>query len=170
MAQTYGKGSHTGGGLRMNGKITNDMFTPELHMKMCKKIAQLTKVVYHLNTRNDEYEYEVLSIRNKHDLDLQKVIKDAEKRIDKYSSELGIFADESKNQILSAGKVKEKLCADLSEYKQAIYDKEQKLISAHEEEIVGYKRDVDKMREQFQERLLSFTEITKLMEANKKMH
>ena len=30
--------------------------TQELHNKMSKKVAQLTKVIYHLNTKNDEYE------------------------------------------------------------------------------------------------------------------
>ena len=28
---------------------------PDLHLKMSKKIAQLTKVIYHLNTRNEDF-------------------------------------------------------------------------------------------------------------------
>jgi hypothetical protein len=32
---------------------------PDLHMKMCKKVAQLTKVIMYLNTKNDEYEINV---------------------------------------------------------------------------------------------------------------
>ena len=28
----------------------------ELHHKMCKKVAQLTRVIFFLNTKNDEYE------------------------------------------------------------------------------------------------------------------
>ncbi len=35
------------------------MADPDLHMKMCKKVAQLTKVIFHLNTKNDEYEFNV---------------------------------------------------------------------------------------------------------------
>lgn len=27
----------------------------DLHHKMCKKVAQLTKVIFYLNTKNDEY-------------------------------------------------------------------------------------------------------------------
>lgn len=30
-----------------------DVF-PDLHHKMSKKIAQLTKVIYHLNTKNED--------------------------------------------------------------------------------------------------------------------
>ena len=40
----------------MANKVTmgasSDVF-PDLHHKMSKKIAQLTKVIYHLNTRNE---------------------------------------------------------------------------------------------------------------------
>jgi len=28
----------------------------DLHLKMCKKVAQLTRVIFFLNTKNDEYE------------------------------------------------------------------------------------------------------------------
>lgn len=28
----------------------------EVHHRMCKKVAQLTKVIFFLNTKNDEYE------------------------------------------------------------------------------------------------------------------
>jgi hypothetical protein len=31
------------------------MSDSELHHKMCKKVAQLTKVIFYLNTKNDEY-------------------------------------------------------------------------------------------------------------------
>ena len=43
----------------MTSKITlgasSDVF-PDLHHKMSKKIAQLTKVIYHLNTRNEDHQ------------------------------------------------------------------------------------------------------------------
>ncbi len=37
----------------------NEDLTPELHFKLCKKIAQLTKVVYHLHTKNEDHEAEI---------------------------------------------------------------------------------------------------------------
>ena len=43
----------------MANKITmgasSEVF-PDLHHKMSKKIAQLTKVIYHLNTRNEDHQ------------------------------------------------------------------------------------------------------------------
>ncbi|XP_031198036.1 protein FAM184B isoform X2 [Mastomys coucha] len=44
---------------------------PEMHVKMCKKIAQLTKVIYALNTRQDEVEANAESLREAHQEDLQ---------------------------------------------------------------------------------------------------
>lgn len=38
-----------------------DNFT-ELHHRMCKKVAQLTKVIFFLNTKNDEYESNLKSV------------------------------------------------------------------------------------------------------------
>jgi hypothetical protein len=35
---------------------------PDLHHKMSKKIAQLTKVIYHLNTKNEDHEYEIQAL------------------------------------------------------------------------------------------------------------
>ena len=34
----------------------------DLHHKMCKKVAQLTKVIFYLNTKNDEYEQNLRAI------------------------------------------------------------------------------------------------------------
>lgn len=39
-----------------------DVF-PDLHHKMSKKIAQLTKVIYHLNTKNEDRQARLLMIR-----------------------------------------------------------------------------------------------------------
>ncbi len=38
-----------------------DVF-PDLHHKMSKKIAQLTKVIYHLNTKNEDRQARVPSV------------------------------------------------------------------------------------------------------------
>ncbi|XP_074760666.1 protein FAM184B isoform X2 [Athene noctua] len=38
----------------------------EMHVKMCKKIAQLTKVIYALNTKNDEHEASIQALREAH--------------------------------------------------------------------------------------------------------
>ncbi len=47
----------------------------ELHHKMCKKVAQLTKVIFYLNTKNDEYESNLKSVVNAYESELDYTIK-----------------------------------------------------------------------------------------------
>jgi hypothetical protein len=39
-------------------KVVDDE-NANLHYQMCKKIAQLVKVIYHLNSTNEDHEYEI---------------------------------------------------------------------------------------------------------------
>ena len=48
----------------------------ELHHKMCKKVAQLTKVIFYLNTKNDEYESNLKSVVNAYESELDSTIRD----------------------------------------------------------------------------------------------
>ncbi|XP_053434053.1 protein FAM184B [Nycticebus coucang] len=51
---------------------------PEMHVKMCKKIAQLTKVIYALNTRQDEAEASVEALRDAHQEELRDAVAQAQ--------------------------------------------------------------------------------------------
>lgn len=51
--------------LNYNSSLTEMNDTPsELHHKMCKKVAQLTRVIFYLNTKNDEYESNLKAVVN----------------------------------------------------------------------------------------------------------
>lgn len=54
---------------------------PEMHVKMCKKIAQLTKVIYALNTRQDEVEASTESLREAHQEELQDTAAETRARL-----------------------------------------------------------------------------------------
>ena len=46
---------------------------PDMQHKMSKKIAQLTKVIYMLNTRNDEHQYELAAVSEAYEADIEQV-------------------------------------------------------------------------------------------------
>lgn len=50
----------------------------DLHHKMCKKVAQLTKVIFYLNTKNDDYESNLKAVVNAYELELDTVIKEVQ--------------------------------------------------------------------------------------------
>jgi hypothetical protein len=60
----------------------HDVF-PDLHHKMSKKIAQLTKVIYHLNTNNEDHSLEMDMLRTQHQSEMQQLISDTTTRIAK---------------------------------------------------------------------------------------
>uniref|UniRef100_A0A8C3QUQ6 Family with sequence similarity 184 member B n=1 Tax=Cyanoderma ruficeps TaxID=181631 RepID=A0A8C3QUQ6_9PASS len=56
-------------------------YNREMHMKMCKKIAQLTKVIYALNTKNDEHEDCIQALRETHEEEIQNILAETRKTI-----------------------------------------------------------------------------------------
>ena len=57
---------------------------PDLHHKMSKKIAQLTKVIYHLNTKNEDHQTELDVMSTNHQMEIQQILRDAASRISKF--------------------------------------------------------------------------------------
>ena len=45
----------------------------EMHYKMCKKIAQLAKVIYHLHTKNEDHEYELRDLAVAYEEQIEEV-------------------------------------------------------------------------------------------------
>lgn len=61
---------------------------PDIHHKMSKKIAQLTKVIYHLNTKNEDHQSEIDVIAANHQLEIQQILRDASAKIGKFKDVL----------------------------------------------------------------------------------
>ncbi|XP_027542213.1 protein FAM184B isoform X5 [Neopelma chrysocephalum] len=53
----------------------------DMHVKMCKKIAQLTKVIYALNTKNDEHEANIEALREAHEEEIQHILAETRETI-----------------------------------------------------------------------------------------
>ena len=45
----------------------------DLHYQMCKKIAQLAKVIYHLHAKNEDHEYEIKDISAAYEEQIEEV-------------------------------------------------------------------------------------------------
>jgi len=63
---------------------------PDVHHKMSKKIAQLTKVIYHLNTKNEDHEAEMQAMAEHHRYDVERILKDAAKKIGRFKEQLEV--------------------------------------------------------------------------------
>ena len=67
----------------MSANKSSDLF-PDLHNKMSKKIAQLTTVIYHLNTKNEDNQSEMDIMATNHQNEIQQILRDAATRIGKF--------------------------------------------------------------------------------------
>jgi Family with sequence similarity 184, A and B len=63
--------------------LSDEAFS-DLHQKMSKKIAQLTKVIYHLNTRNEDHQSELDAIGLNHESETRELMRDAANKIGKF--------------------------------------------------------------------------------------
>lgn len=64
------KGSVDKGDEDQSGLVSS-VVTPDMLYKLSKKIAQLTKVIYSLNTRNDDLEVDLDAVRSSYEEKLQ---------------------------------------------------------------------------------------------------
>ena len=63
----------------------SDVF-PDIHQKLCKKIAQLTKVIYHLNTQNEDHSYEMQALAIKHEVEIQNILSETALKFESFKS------------------------------------------------------------------------------------
>ena len=55
---------------------------------MSKKIAQLTKVIYHLNTKNEDHALELESLNAQHESEIDQILRDAADKINRFKEQI----------------------------------------------------------------------------------
>nr|CCC92950.1 unnamed protein product [Trypanosoma congolense IL3000] len=62
--------------------MSSEQTDGDMHFKMCKKIAQLTKVIYHLNTKTEDNDMRLSDLRERHDMEVAQLRDDANRRVE----------------------------------------------------------------------------------------
>ncbi|XP_034544025.1 protein FAM184B isoform X2 [Notolabrus celidotus] len=73
-AQPPGPGSAVNGTAADFQNIEQELYDYQMHSKMCKKIAQLTKVIYSLNMKNEEQEAALQALSHAHHEELHRIL------------------------------------------------------------------------------------------------
>lgn len=138
---------------------------PDLHHKMSKKIAQLTKVIYHLNTKNEDHAVEVEQIQANHAQEIQQILRDATNRIAKFKENI-----ENKQQAAAQDKLiaslqkkydsdKANAQQELSVLRQKHIERENKIANEFASKYTNLQKDIDEMNAKFIEKLQSLETI-----------
>jgi hypothetical protein len=155
----------------------------ETHHKMSKKIAQLTKVIFHLHSKNEEHLQFSTSLTNTHEKEMEIILKEANEIIVKQKKEINKAKENSK----LADKIKALENDHLQErkesqlefevYKQAMQEKEAHLEKQYRSKTEEMKVNLQEMKRKFDERcnefkqqLLEFKNNNEAIEQLKKAH
>uniref|UniRef100_A0A671SSD5 Protein FAM184A-like n=1 Tax=Sinocyclocheilus anshuiensis TaxID=1608454 RepID=A0A671SSD5_9TELE len=141
---------------------------------MSKKIAQLTKVIYALNTKNDEHEDAIKSLKEAHDEEVQHILTEAREKILHYKSKIGDEAD-LKRRLQSLEEsvelhehMKRQALAEFEMYRQRVEDTQLCTEAQHTQRVVSMSREVEDMRHEFDEKLRSFSQMQAQFEQEKR--
>lgn len=98
----------------------------EIHNRMSKKIAQLTKVIYGLHIRNEENKSFRQALTKAHDKEIDTILKDANRIVGRYKEALEKQKDQSdiKEKFNELEKEKSDSQNKFSEYKQQAVENE----------------------------------------------
>ncbi|XP_038575631.1 protein FAM184A-like isoform X4 [Micropterus salmoides] len=156
-----------------DGSLTLE-YSQDLHLKMSKKIAQLTKVIYALNTKNDEHEEEIESLKDAHEDEVQHIVTETRDKIMQYKSKMADEAD-LRRRLASLEEsvelhehMKRQALAEFEMYRQRMEDSQLCTEAQHTQRVVSMSREVEEMRRDFEEKLRAFSQAQAQFEADKR--
>lgn len=144
---------------------------PDLHHKMSKKIAQLTKVIYHLNTKNEEHTDDLSALSDAYETEIDGILKDAYTKVNKFKEKLEErksveqqqqAVDEFKKQ---HEREKAEALAALEEYKKQAKEQEKKTVKEFEKRLNNAAEAYEQTRLDFKKRIEEFNATVKKLEA-----
>ncbi|XP_053736205.1 protein FAM184A isoform X2 [Synchiropus splendidus] len=150
-------------------------YSQDLHLKMSKKIAQLTKVIYALNTKNDEHEAAIATLKEAHEEEVQQILSETREKILQYKSKISDEMD-LKRRIQSLEesmelheRMKRQALAEFESYRQRVEDMQLCTEAQHTQRVVSMSREVEEMRRSFEDKLRTFSQAQTQFEQEKKV-
>jgi hypothetical protein len=176
------------------GPTPHEVF-PDLHHKMSKKIAQLTKVIiilsplfpghlltflpsflpsfqviYHLNSRNEDRQYELEEVHSSHQRELQDILQDAATKISRFKEQLdtkrgeAATAREVEHLRVKHEKERAEALEQLRLLKRQAADREDALGDEYARRVDDMEEEVSTMKQAFAESAAQFSERSAALE------
>ena len=135
---------------------------PDLHHKMSKKIAQLTKVIFHLNTKCDEAGLYHQAQAEAYEKEIERIVKEANNIISRQKEVLEKSKQGGDLQAMVASiqsqydEAKNKAQTDLAIVKSRSEERENQIKKDAKEQIDYLKREVMDIKATFQKQIAQF--------------
>lgn len=157
--------------------------TEETHHKMSKKIAQLTKVIFHLHSKNEENANMQTCIQNAYEKEIETLLTQANSVIlkQKESLQKAIEAQNVKEKFKSLEQQhiaeKEASQVEFRAYKASILEREKKVEEEHNRKVADLRTQVmdikagfDNRVNEFKKQIDDFRKNNEAIDALKKAH
>ena len=129
---------------------------PDLHHKMSKKIAQLTKVILHLNTKTDENDYNIRNIVQTYEQEMDIITQNANQIIQKYKDAMDKSANNDEVE-KNFNEFQDKIESDknlalmeFKNYQKKVDEREKQTQIDADKKLDIYKREIDNMKMKFE--------------------
>ncbi|KAB0355577.1 hypothetical protein FD755_021518 [Muntiacus reevesi] len=135
----------------------------------------MNKVIYALNTKNDEHESAIQALKDAHEEEIQQILAETREKILQYKSRVTEELDlRRKIQVLEASledhiKMKQQALTEFEAYKHRVEDMQLCAEAQHVQRIVTMSREVEEIRRKFDERLRSFGQLQVQFEKDKRL-
>lgn len=127
--------------------------TAELHLKMSKKIAQLTKVIFHLNTRNEDFQMEFAHNKKVHAQELQQLTQDAASKLRMLQEQLQVQTNAAAQWERACAKEKQQFQKEFALYQQKAQAKQTASEESFQQKIAQLEDQVERCQKAFTERI-----------------
>ncbi|KAM9237804.1 protein FAM184B [Dugong dugon] len=131
---------------------------PRMHVKMCKKIAQLTKVIYALNTRQDEAEASMEALREAHQEELQNAVAETKASLLQDQSRTEEDALLQRIQTLESAlelqkKLTQEALAESATCRLETKERELRVEAEHAEQVLTMSKEMVELKADYEKRL-----------------
>lgn len=135
----------------------NNHISPDLHVKVCKKVAQLTKVIYALNTKSDEQDAIVNNLKENYEKDVEKIMYESKNKILQFKDQCQKFVEKEKEfdkiscLLKESNEEKKRLENQLKEVGDAYKLSERQLKNDYETKYLEIQNKVLERKQEFDE-------------------
>ncbi|KAF2987198.1 hypothetical protein EK904_012134, partial [Melospiza melodia maxima] len=137
-------------------------------------LLSVGKVIYALNTKNDEHEAAIQALKDAHEEEIQQILAETREKILQYKSKVAEEMDlKRKIQVLEESledhkKMKHQALTEFEAYKDRVEDMQLCAEAQHVQRVVTMSREVEEIRKKFEERLRSFIQLQVQYEKDKR--
>lgn len=137
---------------QMDQSFANSDQLNDIHVKMSKKIAQLTKVIYALNSKNDESESMISSLKSQYEEEKERIITETTRKFEELKTKITLSNDQSKKIISLEAAIKdyeiqkERAIKEMEQFKLRSIENEESLVMAHRDEMIEMNQMLEKLK------------------------